>query len=540
MSEISDIVDVQISIQDTAVSRAGFGVALIVGPSNRIAGKTQSFGDYDAVAELYEDGDPELEMAEKYFGQDLKPDEVILGKRAADVAQIIKILIPTVQDTTLYSIGLVSDGISYGTASFTSDGTATRAEIVNGLISALAALNSPFGPPVTTTNNGDDFDILATVAGDAMTLTLSVNLAQQVVTANVNITTELAAMKASNPDWYCLLLSSHTEKDVLRAAGYIQTQRKIYIAASQASDIINPERHVQTLTFDANFVSLNVINLTIAGIPVATTTFTTNQATTLNLLATNIAAHVKVFSATVTGLHQITITAEDYDVLLLITGILVTLGGSQAVGTLATTVDPTTDLGSQLKALSYDRTALFYHSTADASYPEAAWAGGLLPEDAGSVTWFAKRLRGIAVDTLSTAQVAKALGNNVTIYEEIGSVGFTRDGKTASGRFIDVRMGVDYVQARMEENIFSRIVNLKKIPYTDQGATIIENEIRFTLDDGIEKSILAKDPPYTVSVPKVASVSSNDRANRLLPDITWEANLAGAIHKAVVRGTVSV
>lgn len=533
---ISEIVDVQISIEDTAVSQAGFGVGLIIGTSNKITGKTQEFASAEAAAEVFSTGDPELTMINQYFGQELKPERVIVGDRDTDVQEEQKIIITTLADTTLYSVAISVDGVSYGTASYTSDGSATREEIVDGLIADIATL----GAPVTTTDNGDDFDIESDVAGDPLTLTLSANLSSQTVTENVNISTELAEIQESNDEWYCLLSASHTDKDIKRAAAFIQARRKIYITASSNSDIISPEKAVYTLDFDADFVTGNTIDLDIDGIAVAQTTFSSDQATTIAALAANIQLHVKVATATVTDTRQVTITAEEFDVLLTIENIVVASGASQANGAATLVTDPTSDLGSELAALNYDRTALMYSATANTQYPEAAWAGLLLPEDPGSITWFAKTLAGVTADSLTSSQKSKALGNNVNTYTVVGGVSLTQNGTMASGRFIDIRRGVDWLQARMEENIFSRIVNSKKIPYTNAGIALIEDVMRFVLNDAVGNGVLRADPPPTITVPLVENISTNDRANRLLPDMNFTAELAGAVHKVEVRGTVSV
>ena len=116
----------------------------------------------------------------------------------------------------------------------------------------------------------------------------------------------------------------------------------------------------------------------------------------------------------------------------------------------------------------------------------------------------------------------------------------------AEGEFIDIMRGVDWITARMEENVYSKLVNSNKIPYTIEGISIIEGAIRQTLDNAIANGVLTPDPetydgnPYEVVVPIISEISTNDRANRLLPDVTWEARLAGAIHKVIIRGKVVV
>ena len=84
------------------------------------------------------------------------------------------------------------------------------------------------------------------------------------------------------------------------------------------------------------------------------------------------------------------------------------------------------------------------------------------------------------------------------------------------------------------------MINLPKIPFTDPGIAIIEAEVRGVMDLGISKGIFAADPAPTVSVPLAVDVDTNDKANRLLPDVNFTAVLAGAIHFVEVNGTVTL
>jgi len=537
---IEEVVDVQISIQDVAVTRAGFGIGLIVGSSGKLVGKTQVFANITAVSDVFTSGDPELTMATAYFGQDLKPEKVIIAQRDPDVAQEDKILITALQNDTLYSVTIAIDGGVAVQHDFTSDSDATRAEIVTGLIAAING--SSQATLLTLTDNGDDFDILSGTAGDALNITVTVNMTVQAITANRNVSTELALIQADDDTWFELLTTDHTDKNVKRAAAFIQARKKIYGTASQNADIISPEKHVFTLDFDADFVTSNLIDLTIDGIPVTQTPFDTDQSTTLNNLAINILAHARVSAATSTGPRQITITAEPFDVLLVVTSILVTAGASQAVGTVTTTIDPTTDLGAELKALSLDRTFLIFTKAADTEFPEAAWAGRVLPADPGTITWAFKTLALITVDVLTDAEKAKAKANNVNTYTEVGGVNITQNGTMASGRFIDVRRGVDFLDSRITERVFGTIVNAPKIPFTDSGISLIESDVRAVLDTNTvgETPLLAKDPAPTTSVPAATAVDPNDKKNRILRDVKFTATLAGAIHEAKITGTVSV
>lgn len=101
-------------------------------------------------------------------------------------------------------------------------------------------------------------------------------------------------------------------------------------------------------------------------------------------------------------------------------------------------------------------------------------------------------------------------------------------------------VGILWLTARLRERIWFRLVNLPKIAYTAQGVALIEAEVRAQLQEGIRNNFLADNPRPVISVPDVLSVDPNLRATRTLEDLTFEARLAGAIHYAKIRGTVTV
>ena len=92
----------------------------------------------------------------------------------------------------------------------------------------------------------------------------------------------------------------------------------------------------------------------------------------------------------------------------------------------------------------------------------------------------------------------------------------------------------------MQERIYFRLVNLKKVPFTQSGVTLIESEIRSVLAEGITNGGLAPNPQPTVTVPNVLGLDPNLRATRTLEGISFEGRLAGAIHRVKVRGVVTV
>lgn len=193
-----------------------------------------------------------------------------------------------------------------------------------------------------------------------------------------------------------------------------------------------------------------------------------------------------------------------------------------------------------LSAANYARTALIYSGT-PANYLEAAWAAVRLPLDPGSETWkFANNLAGQVADNLSDSQIANLKAKFVNYYVTVAGNDIVENGQVSANEWIDVIRGIDWLEARMKERIFSRLISSPKVPYTDQGVAIIEADVRAQLNQAVRVGLLASDPEYTVTVPKVADVDPADRAARLLPDVSFDGTLAGAIHELEITGVVSV
>jgi len=205
----------------------------------------------------------------------------------------------------------------------------------------------------------------------------------------------------------------------------------------------------------------------------------------------------------------------------------------------------TTDILSLLVTAGYTRTMLMYHHKAGIQYPCAAWVGKGLPQDPGSITWAYKTLAGIDYTYLTPAKrtaIEAKYGNYYTV--EAGR-NFTFSGIVPANEWFDVIHGLDWAMARMQEAIFGAVMAAtKKIPYTDSGAAIIGNAVMGVLKEGSNPNwaLFVDDPTIptpNVIVPLVSTISDVDKAARLLPDVTFTALLAGAIHKVEVSGTVS-
>ena len=200
----------------------------------------------------------------------------------------------------------------------------------------------------------------------------------------------------------------------------------------------------------------------------------------------------------------------------------------------------TTDVAYLLKAAGYDRTALVYRANAKlAEFAEAGWVGEGLPFDPGSSTWSYKTLAGITPDTLTTTAKTATHTKNANTYTLVAGANITEQGKVASGEWIDVIIGIDWLTARLQETVYSALVNNRKIPYDDAGITVVAGLVQGVLEEAARKGVLQLSS-IVLTVPKYADIPTNDKNARRLPDVTFTALLQGAIHFVEINGTVSV
>jgi hypothetical protein len=210
----------------------------------------------------------------------------------------------------------------------------------------------------------------------------------------------------------------------------------------------------------------------------------------------------------------------------------------------------TTDVAYSLNAAQLFRTALLY-SGDQVGYGAATWIGNGFPFDPGSQTWAYKPLSGVVFDALESAFAAALVAKKCNHYIEIAGLPVTNGGESeggqmASGEYIDVIRGRDWLVVRLRERVFGLLVNARKVPYTDGGIDQVTNEVRAQMDEGIGANYLSPDPldgqdvPYIVTAPTASEVSDTDKIARLLPNVSFDAGLAGAIHAARINGAIQV
>ena len=197
-----------------------------------------------------------------------------------------------------------------------------------------------------------------------------------------------------------------------------------------------------------------------------------------------------------------------------------------------------TDIGYKLNAKAAGRTFGVYSTTAATEFPEAAWAGSQLAVTPGANDWDFKRANGVTVSKLSSTQVVNLRNKSWNFYRAKGGVNIFQDGDMFDGKPIDVQIGKDWLKARLQEAIYFRIINSLKIPMTDAGLLVVENEINGVLSQAQANGLI--DQGWKVSTPTVASIPENLRAQRAAGVFVIRARLQGAVRFVDIEFYLSV
>lgn len=551
---LSDIVNVQISRQTTAVTKAGFGIMQFLS-THRVFSELAR--EYSTTTAMVTDGflasDPALQAATAYFAQTKNgtPTKIVIGRRACDVSHVTLKAMTAIGQTQTVTI-------NGAPATFTSvTGAETAQAVATAMKTAIDLLSQPvtvvdLGVVATDAATDGIISITSTVADAGDTILVSSSAAAILPTLehqakNAAIITDVNAIQVINDNWYGLTTEEHNREFVRMTVVGVNAVETSGVSINGGTDIDYMPGVIETAT--ATAVGLA------AAINASTQPYIAknNYDGTIDIyndgsVSSNVIITVADSAA---NSNANAYAANGSPVIALATGIeaLKKIYGASSNDATAIAVADATDIVSNAKLIdnaNFARTFYIHDAEADSAFPEAAWMGHMFPTDPGSATWKFKTLATITSENLTETNRTNLLAKKGNIYLEVGGVDITCDGTVGEGEFIDVIRGVDWLDARLTERIFSRLVNLPKIAYTNQGVAVIEAEIRAQLDEAIVAGFIASDPanhngqPYTISVPLVENVSANDKATRTLNNVTFQATLAGAIHAVTVNGVVTV
>lgn len=545
---LSDVVNLDITIQSSAVSQLGFGRALILPATVPFAERAKI---YTSPADMLTDGflttDQVYLEAVALVSQRPRPVDFMVGKRDSAVAQVRRF---KVRGNTDGNYVITIDGIAHTFAASSN----TAEEIRDGLISAV---NGGIRP-VTAAAAGattDELTITADTAGVQFTWGVSgpasnlLSLVRHLTVADNDdgtytvqigqIPVSYAASGASIGtirDALVTALDAATSSTGVDAAAVSTDEIDLYSTADYILAVSTPSSDV---TIDSGYWVANV------GIPEALALITAYNPDWYCLLITERTdAAIESAAAYIETVRKVFIAQS---------------GAAAILAAPYNSADINTDIASRLHGLGYTRTALVYCSTSTAG-AAAAWAGRCLPETPGSITWKFKTPAGVAAESLTATQLQNLRGNPATTDQgkaanaliSLGGRSIYVEGTVASGEFIDVIRGVDKLYQEIQTRVYGMLVAVPKVNYDEGGLEQVASQVRAALQQSTRDGLIAESrtlddgtvesPAFTITVPAISSIGAAQRATRMIPadnPITFEATLAGAVHYTDIDGTVS-
>jgi hypothetical protein len=211
----------------------------------------------------------------------------------------------------------------------------------------------------------------------------------------------------------------------------------------------------------------------------------------------------------------------------------------------------TGDILTALKAGNYSRTLSNYSSEEHADeYPSAAVAGrAFIVNFEGvntTITLFLKTLPGISTETLTLTQKQNLEAKNGNAVVEIGGNNVYSDSRMADGTWFDTIHGIDWLQNRIETDVFNRLyTTTTKVPYSDTGVSMIYQALEGALRQAITNGLGAPGTTaegeylplgYSISYVPVSQVSQADKGNRHYAGMSFKLVGAGALHSITISG----
>ena len=448
---LSDLVQSSVAASSASPTVPGFGKTLCMVnkvPSGFPATPQWYTNTTGLIAAGFLTTDDAYLMASAAFAANPAASSVGICQRTQKTSQIIKLKCLSAAQNAVYSINIVTPAGVSTTITYTVPGAATTTTVATAIAALIAAVSGFSG----TSSAVDTITIASPTAGTLNGYnSWTSNFYFTDTTTDPGIATDLAIAIAADNTWYGLDIDSHSKAEIVAAAAWAETNKKLFVTSSAESTV--PDNAV------------------------------------------------------------------------------------------------TTDVASTIQTSAYHYTAVLYSGTHTKNYAGVEWQSGRFggSPTPGNDTWVLNTLPGIVVDNLTETQFATLANKYATGYVQIQGVNVTASGgiansnsggKSGFGEFIDARRFLDWQQAQIQIAIYIALLGPGKTPYTDKGLASLQNVVLGALQRGEQAGGFVPGSTVVAAI-LAASASASDRGSRIVRNLNWSGQQAGAVHLVISSGTVT-
>lgn len=242
-SIVGNVVKVTVSLLTASIKEAGFGIPLIADYHTRFSERIRFYADLDEMTgDGFATSDAAYLAAAAAFAQQPSPEEVAIGRRALSPSLEVR-LTPTAINSKVYKVKVTLPSGTVSEVSYTSDSSATVAEICIGLAAVIDALAG-----VTAASAGSDTYISVTPTTPGQWFAVEVvedqssagfaGLSASQPHADPGIATDLAAISAADDSWYGMTLTTQGAAEIAAASSWAESNEKLFIQATQDGAVL--------------------------------------------------------------------------------------------------------------------------------------------------------------------------------------------------------------------------------------------------------------------------------------------------------------
>lgn len=244
MSNLNNVINVQITRNTTLPTQAGFSTAMLIAYHDETATLVTTYGSLAEVGEDHATGSHVYGMARALFAQNPSLTEVKIGKLSAQVFHKLNFVPTGVAEGSVHTISANVKGGATVTATYTALDADTAADVVDELITALAALTAS---DTTATDNVGNFDLIVDDSEQLIEVSALTNVTVTDITDHATLEDDLVAINAYDSDFYALALSHGGPSIVADVAPWVEASNRVYHFDCFESRMVNPASETDSL-----------------------------------------------------------------------------------------------------------------------------------------------------------------------------------------------------------------------------------------------------------------------------------------------------